>query len=116
MHLCTESTDVIPDPLETGVVNSALRLFAVCLPLQTNRIQEGLLEQVSTLWASGAGPQSTPKQTAIAVNIAASLLFTLQVSARETAFTPGSMRSPGVEKAMQEILHASQFSHLKPPC
>lgn len=95
----------MPDPLETGVVNSALRLFAVCLPLQASRIQEGLLEQVSSFWASGAGQQNTPKQTAIAINIAAALLFTLQDSSRETTFTAGTTRSPGLEKAMQELLH-----------
>jgi hypothetical protein len=91
-------------------VNAAIRLFAVCLPLQPSRIQEGLLEQVSTFRASSSGQQNTTRQTAVAINIAVALLYTLQVSARETSFSAGSMRSPGTEKALQELLHVSYTS------
>lgn len=93
------------DPLDTGVVNAAIRLFAVCLPLQASRIQEGLLEQVSTLYASAGGQQNATKRTAIAINVAVALLYSLQVAARETSFVAGSLKSAGVEKALQELLH-----------
>lgn len=104
IHLCAERADIIPDPLETAVVNAAIRLYAVCLPLQSSRIQEGLVEQLSTFYASAAGGQNSLKQTAAAINVATALLFSLQVAAKETPFVPGTLRSPGVEKALQELL------------
>ena len=98
---------MVSDPLDTGVVNAAIRLFAVCLPLQASRIQEGLLEQLSTLYASTSGQQNATKRTAVAINVATALLYSLQVAARETSFAAGTLRSAGVEKALQELLHVS---------
>ncbi|KAJ4287630.1 hypothetical protein N0V90_012333 [Kalmusia sp. IMI 367209] len=40
----------LPNPPATEVVNSALQLFAICLPLQTPKIQESILEQITSFF------------------------------------------------------------------
>lgn len=99
-----------PDPPTTDVVNSAICLFAICLPLQPPKIQQGVLEQISTLLASSQ--QSAAKSISITINIAMAAYLTMQVATRETSYSAGDMKAPEVHKAMQELLHVRKSSVL----
>lgn len=109
VHLYTESTDTAPDPLATGVVNDAIRLFAISLPLQASKVQEGILEQISSMLAS-ISQQSPAKYVAVCINIATALYLALQVGSKETMYASGNLKTNEIEKAMQELLHVSLFA------
>jgi hypothetical protein len=97
----------LPDPPATQVVNSALQLFAICLPLQTPKIQESILEQMTSFLSANSLQRDTHRKTAMMVNIAYALLSALKVAVRETRCTPGDLRGPAAEKVIQELLHVS---------
>ena len=96
--------DDLPDPPATEVVNSAISLFAVTLPLQSARIQESILEQLSTSLAAKSLQRDPGRKAAITVNIALALLGTLKVTMSETLAIPGDLKSPPVEKYLDELL------------
>ncbi|PSN70656.1 ARM repeat-containing protein [Corynespora cassiicola Philippines] len=97
----------LPDPPATEVVNAALQLFAICLPLQTPKIQESILEQLTSFLAGSSLQRDTSRKAAMMANIAYALLATLKVSVKETRSTPGDLKSPAVEKVMQDLLHTT---------
>lgn len=101
----------LPNPPATEVVNSALQLFAICLPLQTARIQESILEQITSFLSAGNLQRDPNRKSAMMVNIAYALLGALKVAVRETRSAPGDLRRDPVEKAIQELLHVS--SHIQ---
>ena len=88
------SSDVIdlPDPPATEVVNAALQLFAICLPLQTARIQESILEQMTSFLAANSLQRDVNRKSAIMVNIAYAILSALKVAVKETRSAPGSLK------------------------
>ncbi len=94
----------LPDPPSTQVVNSAINLFAISLPLQPPKIQESILEQLVTFLSSNGLQRDPGRKAAMAVNIATALLVTLQVATKETMSAAGDLRSPAVEKALQGLL------------
>lgn len=93
------------DPPITHVVNAAIRLFAILLPVQAPRVQEGVMEQITTFFAAGSLQRDSPRRVAMTVNVALALLATLQVANRETSFSPGDLRASSVEKSLQDLLH-----------
>ncbi|KAL1960034.1 hypothetical protein VTO42DRAFT_206 [Malbranchea cinnamomea] len=94
----------LPDPPSTGVVNAAINLFSVTLPLQTPKVQEGSVEQIATLLSTQSLNRNPGRKAAMTVNIAVALLHTLRVATRETAFAPGNMKHVATEKIIQELL------------
>lgn len=98
----------LPDPPATEVVNAALQLFAICLPLQTARIQESILEQMTSFLSAGSLQRDINRKTAMMVNIAYAVLSALKVAVKETRSAPGSLKGPAVEKVMQDLLHVSR--------
>ena len=94
----------LPDPPATEVVNSAIKLFAVALPLQAPKIQESMLEQVATFLSTSSLHRDPGRKAAMTVNIATALLVTLMVAVKETGSAAGDLRSPAVERAIQEML------------
>jgi hypothetical protein len=104
-----KSTDIqdLPDPPATEVVNSALQLFAICLPLQTPKIQESILEQMTSFLSANSLQRDFNRKTAMMVNIAYGLLSALKVAVKETKSAPGDLRGPAVEKVIQSFLHVS---------
>ncbi|KAF2878530.1 armadillo-type protein [Massariosphaeria phaeospora] len=100
-----KSSDELPDPPATEVVNSALQLFAICLPLQTPKIQESILEQMTSFLSANSLQRDTNRKAAMMVNIAVALLSALKVAVKETKSAPGDLKSSAVEKVMQEFLH-----------
>lgn len=101
----------LPDPPATEVVNSALQLFAICLPLQTPKVQESILEQMTSFLSAGSLQRDINRKTAMMVNIAYGLLSALKVAVKETRSASGSLKGTAVEKVMQELLHVSGTVH-----
>lgn len=94
----------LPDPPATEVVNSALQLFAICLPLQTPKIQESILEQMTSFLSASSLQRDTHRKAAMVANIAYALLSALKVAVRETRCVPGDLKSAAVEKVMLQLL------------
>ena len=97
----------LPDPPATEVVNAALQLFAICLPLQTPKIQESILEQMTSFLSANSLQRDINRKTAMMVNMACALLLTLKVAVKETKSPSGSLKGSAVEKVMQDLLHVS---------
>ncbi|KAI9772863.1 MAG: hypothetical protein M1840_008745 [Geoglossum simile] len=97
-------TQDLPEPPATEVINSAIHLFAISLPLQAPKVQESILEQIATFLAANSLQRDPGRKAAMTVNIALALLATLKVSVKETLSAPGDLRSPPVERIMQEML------------
>lgn len=95
----------LPDPPATEVVNAAIKLFAAALPLQSSRVQESILEQMSTFLNAEHLQRDPGRKAAMAVNVVTALLATLKVAAGETHLSAGDLRSPSVEKALHEQLN-----------
>ena len=94
----------LPEPPATEVINSAIHLFAISLPLQAPKVQESILEQIATFLAANSLHRDPGRKAAMTVNIALALLAALKVSVKETLSAPGDLRSPPVERIMQEML------------
>lgn len=99
----------MPDPPATEVVNAALQLFAICLPMQTPKIQESILEQITSFLAATSLQRDINRKTAIVVNIAYAILSALKVAVKETRSPAGSLKGTAVEKVMQDLLHVSSI-------
>ncbi|KAF2084373.1 HEAT repeat protein-like protein [Saccharata proteae CBS 121410] len=100
------TSEGLPDPPPTEVVNSALNLFAVSLPLQTPKVQESILEQISSFLSSANLQRDPARKAAMTVNIATALLGALKVANKEFPSASGDMRGSAVEKVIQELLHS----------
>jgi hypothetical protein len=101
-----DATD-LPDPPATEVVNAALQLFAICLPLQTVKIQESILEQMTSFLSANSLQRDINLKTAMMINMASALLLTLKVAVKETNSAAGSLKGSAIEKVMQDLLHVS---------
>jgi hypothetical protein len=96
----------LPDPPATEVVNAALQLFAISLPLQAPKVQESILEQLSSFLSANSLQRDVNRRTAMMVNIAFALFAALKVAVKETRSATGDLKNQAVEKAIQELLHA----------
>ncbi|KAB5558698.1 armadillo-type protein [Coniochaeta sp. 2T2.1] len=94
----------LPDPPATEVVNMAIQLFAFVFPLTPPKVQESVLEQVTTFVAAGSLQRDPGRKAAINVNVGTALLSTLRVTMRETKCPPGNITNMAVEKLLQEML------------
>jgi hypothetical protein len=91
------------------VVNTAIELFAVALPLQTPKVQESSVEQIATLLSSHTLQRNPGRKAAMSINIAIALLHTLKVAVKETPSLPGNL-DLSTGKIMQELLQVSSVS------
>jgi hypothetical protein len=112
----TNDATELPDPPATEVVNAALQLFAICLPLQTPKIQESILEQMTSFLSANSLQRDINRKTAMMVNMACALLLTLKVAVKETRSPSGSLKGVAVEKVMQDLLHVSKPNLFKAEC
>ncbi|KAH8894902.1 ARM repeat-containing protein [Thozetella sp. PMI_491] len=94
----------LPDPAATEAVNMAIQLFAFVFPLTPSKVQESILEQVTTFVASGSLQRDLGRKAAINVNVATALLSTLRVATKETKSAAGNVTNMAVEKLIQEML------------
>ncbi|KAI9832561.1 MAG: hypothetical protein M1819_004351 [Sarea resinae] len=106
-----QDSDDLPDPPATEVVNSAITLFAISLPLQSSKVQESILEQVVTYLSANVLQRDPARKTAMTINVATALLATLKVAVRETLSAPGDIKNSAVEKIIQELLRDLVIHH-----
>ncbi len=102
----------LPDPPATEVVNSAITLFAVALPLQNPKVQEGALEQMATYLSSSSLQRDPGRKAAVTANAAVALLGALKVALGETNAERGDLRHPTVERYLQEMLRVRHIHNL----
>ena len=102
-----DKSDFTAQSPATEVVNSAITLFAVALPIQNPKIQESCLEQLATFLSASSLQRNPLRKAAMTVNIAAALLNTLKVATGETTMSQGTLNSPAVEKMLHELLQVS---------
>jgi HEAT repeat-containing protein 5 len=95
------------DPPPTQVVNAAIDLFAVVLPLQPPKIQESSLEQLAML-LSRPYSREPGRKAALRVNVATAILCALAVANRETRYPSGKLATSSIEKSAADILHVSR--------
>ncbi|KAI5308417.1 hypothetical protein KEM55_005776, partial [Ascosphaera atra] len=94
----------IPDPPATGVVNAAIQLFSVSLPLQPPKIQESIVEQIAALLSAHSLNRNLGRKAAMVVNTAVALLFSLRMASSQTGSSPGRFNNPAAQKIIQELL------------
>jgi hypothetical protein len=87
----------------TGVVNSAIDLFAVAIALHSSKIQESSFEQIASFLASPSLQRNPGRKAALAVNISVALLHALKVAVKETDFVAGKL-STSTDKTLQELV------------
>ena len=108
MHLLNRNgLEELPDPPATEVVNSAIAMFAMALPLQEPRVQESMLEQLSTFLSAKSLLRDPGRKAAVTVNIALALLGVLKVGLGETPGNSGDLKSNAVEKCLDDLLRVS---------
>lgn len=95
--------DPTPAPPATAVVNSAIDLFTILLPMQQPKVQESILEQLATFLASKSLDRDPGRKAAITVNVAVAILGALKLT-MDGQIPSTSLSSPSVLKIMQEIL------------
>lgn len=99
-----ENVATLPDPPATEVVNSAIVLFATAFPLQSSKVQEGVLAQLATFLTSSSLQRDPGRKAAVAVNTAMALLSALKVTVGETIAERGDLKHPSIEKTIDEML------------
>ncbi|KAK3333612.1 armadillo-type protein [Cercophora scortea] len=104
LYIGSAEAQGLPDPPATEVVNMAIQLFAFVFPLTPPKVQESVLEQVTTFVAAGSLQRDPGRRAAINVNVATALLSTLRVAVRETKSSPGDITNIAVERLIQELL------------
>ena len=106
--MCANSdTEYLPDPPATEVVNSAIVLFALALPLQDVKIQESMLEQLHSFLSAKSLTRDPGRKAAITVNISLAILNMIKVGRSEISAAPGELRSPVVERCLDDLLRVS---------
>lgn len=96
------------DPAATEVVNAAVNLFALALPLQSPKVQESSVEQIATLLSSPHLQRNPGRKAAITVNVGVALLHALKVAIRESD-GPGGELNAASEKIFQELLQVGIY-------
>lgn len=101
------SMEALPASPATEVINAAIAVFALSLPLQTPKVQESMLEQMSSSLSSQALQKDPARKTAISTNVTTALLATLRVATGESGTFKGSIASTQAENALQSLLRSS---------
>lgn len=104
--------DPTPAPPATAVVNSAIDLFTILLPLQQPKVQESILEQLVSFLASKSLDRDPGRKAAITVNVAVALLGALKLAANDQISSANLSAAP-VQKTIQEILQVRSFSSFR---
>ena len=94
----------LPNSPGTEVVNSAIVLFAMALPLQSPKVQESMIEQLSGILSSKFLAKDPARKMAVTVNITLALLGALKVHLGELPALAGDLRATSVERALEELL------------
>lgn len=107
VNMVDDSSDVQPQPPTTEVVNTAIGIFALVFPVQSPRIQESILEQISTFLSSMAAQKDPAQKAALTANVALALLVALKVTNGEGITPARQLQSATAERTLQQMLHVS---------
>lgn len=94
-------------PLGTGTVDAAIRLFATSLPLQSPKVQEGALDQLTQLLSANTEQQNAVRESAVILNIVSALFYALDIACQDVQSSMSTLKAQSTEKALQEMLHVS---------
>ncbi|KAF8477112.1 armadillo-type protein [Kalaharituber pfeilii] len=97
------TNDPTPAPPATAVVNSAIDLFTLLLPLQPPKVQESIIEQLASFLASKSLDRDPGRKAAITVNVAVAILGALKLT-MDGKIPSANLGTPSVLKIIQEIL------------
>lgn len=75
--------------------------------MQSPRVQESILEQISAFLNSVGTQKDSFQKQALTANVATALLISTKVLNGETSAAAGKLQSANAEKALQSMLHAS---------
>ncbi|PYH94241.1 HEAT repeat protein [Aspergillus ellipticus CBS 707.79] len=103
LYSTREEDSLQADPHSTGVVNAAIELFSVAIPLHAPKVQESCVEQIATFLSSTSLQRNPGRKAAMLVNVAVALLHALKISVRETGSTTGKL-NPATDKVLQELV------------
>ncbi|PYI10768.1 HEAT repeat protein [Aspergillus sclerotiicarbonarius CBS 121057] len=103
LYSTREEDSSLADPHSTGVVNAAIELFSVAIPLHAPKVQESCVEQIATFLSSTGLQRNPGRKAAMVVNIAVALLHALKVSVKEIGSTAGKL-NPATDKVLQELV------------
>ena len=92
-------------PPATEAVDAAISTFGLCLPLQTSKVQESALEQISSSLGAASLQKDPARKSAITANVAVALWTALKVAAGDSDTAKGDLRTKGTETGLQSILH-----------
>jgi len=95
-----------PSPAGTEAVNTAIAAFGLSLPLQAPRVQESLLEQISSSMSSTALQKDPARKAAITVNVSIALLTASRVATGEVGSHKGNLQGMATENALRGLLHS----------
>ncbi|KAL1584636.1 hypothetical protein WHR41_06926 [Cladosporium halotolerans] len=106
-YLDDAASDRPPVSPATEAVNAAIAVFALSLPLQTPKVQESMLEQMSGSLGASALQKDPARKMAISTNVTTALFAMLRVATGESGSFKGSIASTQAENALQALLRAS---------
>ena len=98
---------MIPSPpAGTGAIDAAISAFAISMPLQSAKVQQGALEQIMSTLAPSLTLPSTAKEISLYINVTCAILGALQTPNKSNSSSSMS-KSAEVEKSFSELLHVS---------
>lgn len=100
------NSDHQPQSPITEVINSAIGIFALIFPLQSPKIQDSILEQLSTFLSSMAAQKDPAQKAALTANVALAVLIALKVANGESRISACTLQSATSEKTLQQMLNA----------
>ena len=96
----------VPDPAGTETVNAAIAAFGLGLPLQSSKVQESTLEQISSSVSASALQKDPARKVAITVNVALALSTACKVATGEASGSAkGELKHQATERGLQALLH-----------
>ncbi|OJJ43820.1 hypothetical protein ASPZODRAFT_19122 [Penicilliopsis zonata CBS 506.65] len=102
LYCSRDGDSLVAEPPATGVVNAAIDLFSIAIPIHAPKVQEGSVEQIAMFLSSQTLQRNPGRKAAMTVNIAVALLHSLKVATKETESAAGNL-SPATDKILQEL-------------
>ncbi|KAK9458340.1 armadillo-type protein [Dipodascopsis uninucleata] len=95
-----------PKPLNTSVVDYALELFVLLLPVQTEKVQESILEQTASFLDTTSSQKGNSRKTAVFVNITIAIYGALKLVNLGKVKGKGSFQNESCLKSLLEMLRS----------
>ncbi|KAK4632053.1 Pof6 interactor protein 1 [Fulvia fulva] len=95
----------LPGPPATEVVNAAIAAFGLSLPLQSPKVQDSTIQQISSSINAPMLQKDPARKVAIVANVALALSMALRVTTGDLGSARGELKSMQAEKGLQALLH-----------